>query len=105
MMALFIPAPPPVPGVRMVGRTVWLPKTPREEKPASLPSFVAAPAVMTHGQGVQRFCVFGAGPSLPLAKTTTMLLSCSAFEATLTGCSGSYSAAELPQELLTTRML
>ena len=67
MMARVLPAPPPVPGVRMVGRTVELPKMPREEKEARRPSFVAAPAVMTQGHGVQRFCVFGAGPSLPLA--------------------------------------
>jgi hypothetical protein len=50
-----------------------LPKMPREEKEARRPSFVEAPAVMTHGHGVQRFCEFGSGPSLPLAKTTTML--------------------------------
>ena len=69
----------PVPGATMVGASKSLfgslsarraaLEVPRDEKPASPPSFVPAPTEITHGALAYGLCVSGPGPSLPAANT------------------------------------
>ena len=78
--AEFVANSRPVPGATIVGASKSLFGSasarrsslgiPRDEKPASPPSFVPAPTLITHGAFAYGLSVSGPGPALPAANNT-----------------------------------
>src|ERR1035437_3138163 len=106
----------PVPGAVIVGASLslegslsvrrWARGIPRDEKPASVPSFVPAATPITHGAWAYGLRVPFDGPSFPPAKNTVILWSCAFFAAIIRGSSGLNAPPPIgPYELVTTRIL